>query len=81
MLAVTFVKVQHPHFRRKLLQALLSDTISSCAFNGCGSYAHFNLFPIQTSIEKKMCEGTLLALHRFVIQYLHEDYSMGQTVV
>ena len=36
--------------------------VSSCAFNVCGSYAHFNFFAIQTSIEQK-CKHAPLVLH------------------
>ena len=56
VLAVIFAKAQHLYFRRKLLligELYLVIPFSSCAFNVCGSYTHFNFFPIQTSIEQK----------------------------
>ena len=82
VLAVTFVKIQHLHFKRKLLARSIIWVIPFPVvhwMNDYESYAHFNS-PIQTSIEKKWRRSACTALIR-KIQYLHEDYLMGQTVV
>ena len=52
VLAVTFVKSPTSILQKKAFGALLSDTISSCAFGGRGRCGHFNSFPIQPFVEK-----------------------------
>ena len=75
-IAVIFVKVQYLYILQKkaIGELYLVVPVSSCAFNVCGSCAHFT--------HTKKCKLAPLILHRFVRhKYLREDHSLAKIVV